>query len=63
MKMVEKLCSVNETSEKYGMSKAFWRSAIFNKEIEVVRIGRAVRLTESAIKNYLNSIAVISKPA
>ncbi len=63
MKKIEKLHTVNQAVENRGMSKAFWRQAIFLKKIEVVRIGRAVRLTESAMDKYLSSVADVSKPA
>ena len=51
---MEKLLTIRQTSEKYGMSQSLYRKAIRLNQIEYVKVGKAVRLTESAIKDFFD---------
>ena len=50
----ENYLRVNECAEKYPMSNAWWRRAILERRISVVRIGRAVLVPQSEIDRILN---------
>ncbi len=50
-----KLYTVKEASDIFGMSVSLYRKAIRLRQIEFVKIGKAVRLTESAIKTFLDN--------
>jgi len=52
---MEKLYTVKEASALFGMSVHFYRKLISLKLIKYQKIGSAVRLTESAIKQYFDT--------
>ncbi|WP_415405718.1 helix-turn-helix domain-containing protein [Sulfurovum sp. CS9] len=52
---MEKLYTVKEASQNFGMSVSLYRKAIRLRQIEFVKVGKAVRLTESAIKEYFDN--------
>ncbi len=52
---MEKLYTVKEASIRFGMSQPFYRKLIQKNLIEYQKIGKAVRLTESAIKSYFDT--------
>jgi len=54
MSKTEAYLRVNECAEKYPMSNAWWRRAILERRISVVRIGRAVLVPQSEIDRILN---------
>jgi hypothetical protein len=43
------LLTVGQASTVSGMSAAFWRKKIWLREIETVRLGRAVRIPASVV--------------
>lgn len=49
---VEKLLSVSEVAERTGTSVAFWRKAIWRREISIVKIGRLTRLRERDVDAF-----------
>ena len=51
---MEKLYTVKEASKLFGMSVPFYRKLIQLNQIEYRKVGKAVRLTESAIKAYFD---------
>ena len=54
---MEKLYTVKEASKLFGMSVPYYRKLIALNLIEYRKVGTAVRLTESAIKNYFDTHA------
>ena len=52
---MEQLYTVKQAAEKFGMSQAFYRKVIFLNQIRYQKIGKAVRLTESAIREYFDN--------
>ena len=52
---MEKLYTLPEASEAFGMSVAYYRKLIHLKQIQYQKVGKAVRLTESAIKEYFDT--------
>ena len=52
---MEKLYTVKEASKLFGMSVPFYRKLIQLNQIEYRKVGKAVRLTESAIKAYFDT--------
>ena len=52
---MEKLYTVKEASTLFGMSQAFYRKLIQLNQIEYQKVGKAVRLTETAIKSYFDT--------
>ncbi len=52
---MEKLYTVKEASKTFGMSQPFYRKLIHLNLIEYHKVGKAVRLTESAIKSYFDT--------
>ena len=52
---MEKLYTVKEASKLFGMSVPFYRKLIQLNQIEYHKVGKAVRLTESAIKSYFDN--------
>ncbi len=56
---MEKLFSIKQASEQFGMSQAFYRTLVRDKLIQYKKVGKAVRLTESAIKEYFDSCKTV----
>lgn len=52
---MEKLYTIKEASTTFGMSQAFYRKLVHLKQIEYKKVGKAVRLTEAAIKDYFDN--------
>jgi excisionase family DNA binding protein len=44
------LLTVGQASTLTGLSEAFWRKKIWLREIETVRLGRAVRIPTSVVE-------------
>ncbi len=49
---VEKLLTVSEVAERTRTSVAFWRKAIWRREIPIVKIGRLTRLREGDVDGF-----------
>ncbi len=60
---MEKLYTLKEASKAFGMSEPFYRKLIHLKLIQYKKIGKAVRLTESAIKEYFDTQTETIEPA
>lgn len=52
---MEKLYPLKEISEATSTSIPYWRKAIARKQLRVVRIGRAVRVSESELSRFFAS--------
>lgn len=44
-----RLLTVTEAAEKTGLSPATWRAWILRRKVQIVRLGRAVRVPEDEI--------------
>jgi excisionase family DNA binding protein len=53
---LEKLYPLKEISEATSTSIPYWRKAIARKQLRVVRIGRAVRVSESELSRFLREV-------
>lgn len=53
--LVERLLSVGEVAELLGTSERFPRRLIAERRIEFVRIGRHVRIPESALAEFIKA--------
>ena len=53
---MEKLYPLKEISEATSTSIPYWRKAIARKQLRVVRIGRAVRVSESELSRFLREV-------
>ena len=60
---MEKLYTVKEASELFGMSVPYYRKLIKEKLIAYQKVGKAVRLTESAIKEYFDTHTATIAPS
>ena len=60
---MEKLYTVKEASKTFGMSVPFYRKLIHLNQIKYQKIGKAVRLTESAIKSYFDTHTTTISPS
>ncbi len=60
--MVERLLSVDDAAEVLGTSSRFPRRLIAERRIRFVRVGRLVRIPESAIDEYVRSCTVDPLP-
>ncbi len=58
---MEKLYTIKQAAETFGMSQALYRKAVHLKEIEYRKVGKAVRLTEVAIKKYFDKHSHVVK--
>ena len=47
--------TVEQLSQWSGMTEQHWRNLIRRRELEVVRIGRSVRIERQALERYLES--------
>jgi len=47
------LLTVAQTAEAMGVSERFIRRLIYERRIEVVRLGRHVRIREAAIRQFI----------
>jgi excisionase family DNA binding protein len=52
---VERLLSVGEVAELLGTSERFPRRLIAERRIEFIRVGRYVRIPESALAEFLKA--------
>lgn len=52
---MEKLYTIKEASATFGMSQAYYRKLVHLKQIEYQKVGKAVRLTETAVKKYFDT--------
>ena len=59
----ERLYTVREATEIFGMSQSFYRTAIRLKQLEFVKVKSAVRLTENSIKKFLDSQSTVVEVA
>ena len=55
---MERLLSVNEAAEVLGTSVQFPRKLIAQRRIRFVRVGRLVRIPESAVREYIETRTV-----
>jgi excisionase family DNA binding protein len=53
--LVERLLSVGEVAELLGTSERFPRRLIAERRIEFVRVGRHVRIPESALVEFIKA--------
>ncbi len=56
---MSKKYSVKQASEVFGFSEAYYRKLIFEKRIEFVKVGRAVRISGDAIEAYFKANGVV----
>ena len=56
-----KLYSIKETYETFGITEPMMRKLILNKEIEYVKVGTKNFIKESTILDYINSRTVKAK--
>ncbi|MCF8056541.1 MAG: helix-turn-helix domain-containing protein [Desulfocapsa sp.] len=47
----ERKYTVKEAAQKSRMSEAWWRRAILEKKVEVLRVGRKILIPESTMAN------------
>ncbi len=59
---MERLLSVDDAAEVLGTSSRFPRRLISERRIRFVRVGRLVRIPESAIDEYVRSRTVDQLP-
>jgi excisionase family DNA binding protein len=52
---MSQLLSVPEVARRTNSTASFWRKKIWLREIEVVRVGRLVRISESTLARWLAS--------
>ncbi len=52
---MEKLLTLKEASSLYGMSVPYYRKLIASNAIRYKKVGKAVRLTESFVKEYFDT--------
>lgn len=52
---MEKLLDVKEVSEKLSIKQSTLRAWIFQRRLPVIRIGRLVRIKESALADWIRS--------
>jgi excisionase family DNA binding protein len=50
-----RLLTLQEAAERTGTSVRWWRSAVFEKRLPVVRLGRLVRISENDLEDYIRS--------
>ena len=55
---MDRLLSVNEAAEVLGTSVQFPRKLIAQRRIRFIRVGRLVRLPESAVREYHEGASV-----
>ncbi len=55
---MEKLLTVGEAAELLGTSERFPRRLIAERRVRFVRVGRHVRIPESAIRDYVDAATV-----
>ena len=55
---MERLLSVDEAAEVLGTSVQFPRKLIAQRRIRFVRVGRLVRIPESAVEEYIENRTV-----
>jgi excisionase family DNA binding protein len=60
--VMDKLLSVEQTAELLGTTSRFPRRLIAERRIRFVRVGRHVRITESAIEEYVAAATVEPTP-
>ena len=53
---MEKLFSTKEAALHYSFSEAYFRKLIFYKHIEVIRLGRQVRMKKSVIDKHFKQL-------
>jgi len=53
---MEKLFSSKEAAVFYSYSEGYFRKLIFRKEIEVIRLGRQVRMKKSVLDRYFRDL-------
>ncbi len=51
----QKLYTVKETATRHGMSVPFWRREIQLKHIDIIKVGKAVRITDEAVEKFFAS--------
>jgi excisionase family DNA binding protein len=61
-KFSSRLLTVNEAAERLGVKPATIRSWILKREkIDVVKVGRLVRITEDSIQRFIDANTIPSK--
>ena len=55
---MDRLLSVNQAAEVLGTSVQFQRKLIAQRRIRFVRVGRLVRIPESAVREYIETRTV-----
>lgn len=58
-----KLLRVREASDVTGLSQACWRRWILERKVEVVKLGRAVRIPESEVARIIHEGTVPARAA
>jgi excisionase family DNA binding protein len=54
-KLMEKLLDVKEVSERLSIKQSTLRAWIFQRRLPVIKIGRLVRIKESALADWIRS--------
>jgi hypothetical protein len=49
------LWSIRQTAENTDMSQAFWKKQIFLGHIEVIKLGRSIRLDADKVRAWLQA--------
>jgi excisionase family DNA binding protein len=52
---MNRLLSIPEVATRTNATQSFWRKRVWLEEIEVVRVGRLVRISEEALARWLES--------
>jgi len=62
--MVERLFTIDEAADALGTSNRFPRRLIAERRIRFVRLGKFVRIPESAITEFVDegTVAVVARP-
>lgn len=60
--MVERLLNVDQVAERLGTSPRFPRRLIEERRITFVKVGRHVRIPESAVEAFIVSATVVPLP-
>lgn len=53
--MTSKLLALEECAERTGMTMRWWRRAVFEQRLPVIRLGRLVRVDERDLEAYIEA--------
>ena len=47
--------SIPQTADQTALSQAYWRKAVFRRQISIVKVGRRVLIRRADLQNFMES--------